>query len=92
MDKIRATMIEANERLAEALAGLSDVTWTLIVTARQSSHHKAGVKIYTRVEIWFHHSFKKALTGDDDIEWLAKACRELAEETLAKMAHAFSKD
>jgi hypothetical protein len=74
----------AGKEIARALKGLDQVTFMLDVTV----HHWPGDKdlIRTEVTLWFGQHFDKRVSGGEDITWLAKECRRVALECLAKIS------
>jgi hypothetical protein len=69
--------------ISHALEGLKHITFTLDVYIRRTAEGRKDLVIY--VTMWFGHHFSQKVTGGDDIEWLAKECREEAIRNLSKI-------
>jgi hypothetical protein len=84
MKRIEEEIEAAAKTIEAALVGLEQVSFTLDVFIHRSSHGQS--KLYVNVILWFGHHFQKKVSGGDDIEWLAKECRTVAVEELAKIS------
>lgn len=70
-------------KIGEALLSLNQVTFTLELNATRTGDGKKVV--FLAVTLWFGHEFSKRVTGGDDVDALARSCREVALQRLSKI-------
>lgn len=66
-----------------ALHGLEQVTFAMDVYVHRTTHGQKS--LHVAVTLYFAHSFSKTVKGGDDVEWLARECRETAIANIAKL-------
>ena len=83
LKQINEEVQSAAEAIAAALEGLEQVTFAMDILVHRTTHGKAS--IFITVTLWLGHEFSRKVKGSDDVEWLAKECRETAVGMLSKM-------
>ena len=72
----------ATQKIASALAGLEQVSFDLDINVHRTAHGKTSISIV--VTLWFGDALSREVEGND-IDSLAKYCREVADRNLAKI-------
>jgi len=83
LDKTKEDIESVAKMVASALEGLEQVSFGLDFVIDRNTH--GAVTISSVVTLWFGHEFSKKVHGGEDVQALAKSCREIALQRLAKI-------